>query len=159
MNDYSSYTGSPFSDSDSWWILMVGRLPAGGGWAQLDSCGGVPPLKTQQQVWWKLLLQNLATLSLLALAGVDPPTGPPGKTFHSLLALEDGVLDRAMEEEGLSRQCAPLLSSPRVRGWVWPWVWLWPALRWWCCGLGVFLRQWAPSRLWKAFLNSWLEHG
>ncbi|TNN86409.1 hypothetical protein EYF80_003179 [Liparis tanakae] len=57
---------------------------------------------------------NLATLSLLAWAGVDPPTGPPGKTLHSLLALEDGVLDRAMEEEGLSRQCAPLLSSPRM---------------------------------------------
>lgn len=113
MTDYSGYTGSPFSDRDSWWILMVGRSPTGGAWAEFDSCGGIPALKTQQQARSKLLLQSLATLSLLVLAGPDPPAGPPGKTPHSLLSLEEGVLDRAMEEDGLSRQGAPLLSSPR----------------------------------------------
>lgn len=96
---------------------MVGRFPTGGGWVQFDSCGGVPPLGMQQQVRWKLLLQILATLSLLVSVGPDLPVGPAGKTFHSLLSLEEGVLDRAIEEEGLSRQGAPLLSKPSVRGW------------------------------------------
>ena len=96
---------------------MVGRFPTGGGWVQFDSCGGVPPPRKQQQVWWKLLLQSLATLALLVSAGPDPPVGAPAKTFHSLLSLEDGVLDKAIEEEGLSRQGAPLLSRPRLRGW------------------------------------------
>lgn len=117
MKDYSGYTGSPFSDRDSWWIFMVGRFPTGGGWAQFDSCGGVLTLRMQQQVWWKLLLQSLATLALLVSAGPDLLSGPPEKTLHSLLSLEEGVLDRAMEEEGLSRHGAPLLSRPRVRGW------------------------------------------
>lgn len=117
MKDYSAYTGSPFSDRDNWWILMVGRFPGCGGWAQFDSCGEVPPLRIQQQVRWKLLLQNLATLALLVSAGPDPPVGPLEKTLHSLLSLEEGVLDRAIEEEGLSRQ-VPLLSRPRVMGWL-----------------------------------------
>ena len=72
----------------------------------------------QQQVRWKLLLHSLATLSLLISAGPDPPLGPPGKALHSLLSLEDGVLDRAIEEDGLSRQGAPLLSRPSVRVWL-----------------------------------------
>lgn len=83
---------------------------------QVDSCGGVRPLRMQQQVWWKLLLQSLATLARLVSASPDLPVGAPGKAFHSLLSLEDGVLDRAMEEEGLRRLEAPLLSRPR--GWL-----------------------------------------
>lgn len=118
MKDYSGYTGSPFSDRDSWWILMVGRFPTGGGWAQSDSCGGVPPLRMQQQVRRKLLLQSLATLALCISAGPDPFVGPVEKTLHSLLSLEEGVLDRAIEEEGLRRQGAPLLSRLSVRGWL-----------------------------------------
>lgn len=159
MKDYSSYTGSPFSDKDSWWILIVGRFPAGVGWAQLDSCGGVLSLRMQQQVWWKLLLQSLATLALLVWPGPDSPVGSSEKTLHSLLSLEEGVLDRTIEEEGLSLHGAPLLSRLRLRGWPWPWVWLWTVFRWWWCDFGTVLRQWTPNKLWKAFLNSWLEHG
>lgn len=85
---------------------------------RFDSCGGVPALRMQQQVRRKLLLQSLATFALLVSAGPDPPVGPPEKTLHSLLSLEEGVLDRAMEEEGLSRQGAPLLSRPRLRAWL-----------------------------------------
>lgn len=110
-----SYTGSPFSDRDSWCILMVGRFPTGGGGAQFDSCGGVVSRRKQQQVWWKPLLHSLATLALLVSAGPDPLAGPPGKTFHSLLSLEEGVLDRAIEEEGLRRHGAPRF---KVRGWL-----------------------------------------
>ena len=102
MKDYSGYTDSPFSDKDSWWILMVGRFPAGGGWAQSDSCGGVLLLRMQQQVRWKLLLQSLATLARPAVAGPEPLAWAREKTLQSLLSLEEGVLDKAMEEEGLS---------------------------------------------------------
>lgn len=155
MKQYSGYTGSPFSDRDSWWILMVGRFLVEVGWAQPDSRVGVLALRMQQQVRCKLLLQSLATFALLVSAGPESPAGAPEKTFHSRLSLEEGVLERAMEEEGLSREGGPLLSRPRVRGWPWPCIWLW----WWWCGLGVVLKQWTPSKLWKAFLNSWLEHG
>lgn len=118
MKDHSGYTGSPFSDRDSWWILMVGRFPTGAAWMQSDSCGGVPPLRMQQQVWWKRLLQSLATLALLVSAGPDTFVGPPEKTLHSLLSLEEGVLDKAIEEDGLRRQETPLLSRLRVRVWL-----------------------------------------
>lgn len=156
MNDHSDYTASPFSDRDNWWILIVGSCVTGGG-----SWGGPPALKMQQQVRWKLLLQSLATFAPLVLARPDPPfMWPSENTFHSLLSLEEGVLDRATDEEGLSLQEAPLLSRLSVRAWLWPWAWLWPALRWWWwCVRGVILKQWTPSKLWKAFLNSWLEHG
>lgn len=82
---------------------MVGRFTTGGGCAQFASGVGVPSLRMQQQVLWKLLLQNLATFTLLV------------STLHSLLSLKEEVLDRAIEGEGLSR---PLLSRARFRGWL-----------------------------------------
>lgn len=66
---------------------------------QFDSCGGVPPFRMQQQVWRKLLLHSLATFALLVLAGSDLYVGSPEKTLPSL---EDGVLDSAIEQEGLT---------------------------------------------------------
>lgn len=159
MSNSSCYTGSPFSDRESWWTLIVGMFPTGVGWALVDSCGGVLPPRMQQQVLWKLLLQSLATLVLLAWPGPDSPVVSPEKTFHSLLSLEDGERDRAIDEEGLRRHAPPLLSRAKLGVWLWPWVWLWTVFRWWCFDLGTILRQWTPSKLWKAFLNSWLEHG
>lgn len=112
----SDYTASPFSDRDNWWILMVGRCVTGGG-----SCGGLPVLRMQQQVRLRLLLQSVATLARLVLARPDRPLmGPSENTFHSLLSLEEGVLDRATDEEGLSLQDAPLLSRVSVRPWFGP---------------------------------------